>query len=119
MCLDIFLSIRSAHVRCIRCLCKRQFENKSGTFPEAFAFGKSAAAMQFGEMSHDGEPQPKAVMTPGAGAVLLPKSVEYIRKKFLRYADARIRNDNSNGFSAPLVSHVNMTPGRGEFYGVD
>src|SRR5436190_3949816 len=103
MCLDIFLSIRSAHVRCIRGLYKRQFENKFGTFPEAFAFGKSAATVQFGEMSHDREPQPKAVMTPGAGAVLLSKSVEYKGKKFFRYAYARIRNDDSNGFSAPLV----------------
>src|SRR5262249_22558095 len=59
-------------------LCGGQRNDKIGAFSEAVALGRNGAAMQYDEILHNTQAQPKAVMRPEFGSLSLSKPLKNI-----------------------------------------
>src|ERR1043165_1242643 len=68
---------------------ERQSDRERRTLPFTFAVNADGAAMQFNQLTDDGQPQPQPAGPP-VGLIALAKSLEHKRQKFRRDALAGI-----------------------------
>src|SRR5262245_2034692 len=76
------------------------------------------AAMQFDEVSHDGQPQAQTAVLPRRSAVGLPEPLEDVRQKIGGDAHARVTDDNLDAGIDALDPHLDAAMLRRELRGV-